>query len=247
MRRTDALERYVRSVTDEKRLISGRSLPGDMHPAVVTISRQAGCGAHRVAEAVLDRLPASPSKMAPPWTVFDRELVDRVLADHGLPERIAQFMPEDHVSDVADAVEHLFGLHPPSGMLVRKTAETILHLAEAGNVVIIGRAANIVTRSVPYAFHVRLVGSFERRVRLIEDRMQLAHPAAVEHVRKTDAARRGYVHKYYRVEIDDPVLYHLVINMDRMSAIETADVIVAGMRAVRSEDALPVVATAPTG
>jgi hypothetical protein len=77
--------------------------------------------------------------------VFDRNLVDKVLEDHDLPAQLARFMPEDRASELSNIMDGLFGLHPHSETLVRKTAETILHLAELGNVVVIGRGSNIVT------------------------------------------------------------------------------------------------------
>ena len=42
-------------------------------------------------------------------------------------------------------------------VLVHKTAKTILQLAEMGNVIIIGRGANVVTAHMNNIFHVRLV------------------------------------------------------------------------------------------
>jgi cytidylate kinase len=229
-----ALERYVRFVTDEARVAEARVRPPAAHPPVVTISREAGCRAHEIADAVAARMQSRSSATSSPWTVFDRDLVDRVVADHGLPERLARFMPEDRISDVADTLEEFFGLHPPSAMLVRKTAETILRLAEIGNVVIIGRAANIITHELPYAFHVRIVGSFERRVRRVEDARGLSTSVAESDVRRTDASRRNYAQKYYGRRVDDPLLYDLTINTDRLKTDEVAELIVAGVEILRA-------------
>ena len=44
---------------------------------VVTISRQAGSGAHVVAGALVARLQPEPSEASCPWTIFDRNLVDK--------------------------------------------------------------------------------------------------------------------------------------------------------------------------
>ena len=115
----------------------------------ITISRQSGCGAHAVAEKLAAWLQARSPKDAPPWTVFDRNLVEKVLEDHNLPQRLAKFMPEDRVSEMADTMDELFGLHPPSWTLVRQAADTILHLAELGNVILIGRGANVITQGFP--------------------------------------------------------------------------------------------------
>jgi hypothetical protein len=60
----------------------------------VTLSRQTGCGALVVAEKLAEYLQQH-SKHAPVWTVFDRNLMDKVLEDHNLPAYLARFLPED--------------------------------------------------------------------------------------------------------------------------------------------------------
>ena len=72
------------------------------HRPVITISRQAGSGAHVVAQALVAGLQARDPQASPPWTMFDRDLVERVLKDHRLPKRLAEFMPEDRVSGITD-------------------------------------------------------------------------------------------------------------------------------------------------
>mgnify|MGYP001411061769 CR=1 FL=1 len=55
----------------------------------VTISRQCGSGALVVAGKLAERLQPHSPKGAPPWTVFDRNLMEKVLEDHHLPKRLA--------------------------------------------------------------------------------------------------------------------------------------------------------------
>ena len=152
-----------------------------------------------------------------PWTIFDRNLVEKVLEDHDLPARLAASMPEDRKSEMADTLDGLFGQRTTSWTLVKKTAETILHLAEVGNVVIIGRGANIITAKLPFAFHVRLVGSLERRIEHLIDYKHLSLEEAKEYARTEELGRARYVKKYYSADIEDPLLYDLVINTDRVS------------------------------
>ena len=82
-----------------------------------------------------------------------------MLEEHSLPKSLARFMPEDRISEVSDTMDELFGLHPPSWDLVHKTSETILHLAQLGHVIIIGRGAKVITAKLDGVLHVRLVGS----------------------------------------------------------------------------------------
>ena len=162
---------------------------GDVPRRVVTISRQTGSGAHAVAEKLAACLQALSPAHACPWTVFDRNLVEKVLEDHNLPQRLAQFMPEDRVSEIADTMDELFGLHPPSWTLVRQTSDTILRLAELGNVILIGRGATILTRKLDYVLHVRLVGSLENRVQHVQELEHLGREAALNIIRREDRGR----------------------------------------------------------
>ena len=191
----------------------------------ITISRQAGSGAHAVAEKLLEYLQAQASPDECPWTVFDRNLVQKVLEDHHLPERLARFMPEDRIGGVTDTMDELFGLHPPSSTLVHKTAETILHLAELGSVILIGRAANVITRKLDHVFHVRLIGSLQKRAAYLQRLHHLSYKAAVDLADSEDLGRRRYLKRYFEHEVDDPSLYHLVINTDLVPYDEAARII----------------------
>jgi cytidylate kinase len=200
--------------------------PDEPRPPAVTISRETGAGGLSIAERLADRLQICQKSGDCPWTVFHRNLVAKVLEDHHLPRRLAQFMPEDRVSFIADTLEELLGLHPSSWKLVHQTAETILHLAELGNVILVGRGANVITRELAHVCHVRLVGSFARRCERVEARHKITKEAARRYIRKEDAARKGYVQKHYDRDIEDPLLYHLVINTDWVSVDGAADLVV---------------------
>jgi hypothetical protein len=101
--RMSAVDRYVRFVNDADRV--GRR-PDRFAPpgSVVTISREAGCDAHALADALVEQLRPHAREGSTPWTVFDRNLVERVLAEHRLPAHLAEYMPEDVVSPVVDSV-----------------------------------------------------------------------------------------------------------------------------------------------
>ncbi len=92
----------------------------------VAISRQTGSGANRIAEKLAEYLKAETSADERPWTVFDKDLITKVLEDHHLPARLAKFIPEDRVSYINDTVDEILGLHPPSWVVVRQSTETIL-------------------------------------------------------------------------------------------------------------------------
>jgi len=193
----------------------------------LTISRQSGSGAHEIAEQLAARLQPLVQTTQRPWTVFDKDLVTRVLEDHHLPARMAEFIPEDRITELQDAVQELFGLRPPSWTLIQHTSETILRLVELGDVILIGRGANVVARSHPEVLHVRLVGSEEMRAMRIADARKISRKAALEALRKEDRGRARYLKKYFDADVEDPRLYHMVFNTDMVSQPQVVNVLSA--------------------
>lgn len=191
----------------------------------VTISRLTGSGAHIVAENLANYLQEHGPKDSCPWAVFDHNLMEKVLEDHKLPQRLARFMPEDRATEIADIMDELFDLHPPSWTVIRQTADTVLSLAELGNVILIGRGATVITAKLDYVFHVRIIGSLEKRVKHVQELDHFSKVAALERIRQEDRGRKRYLKKYYNADPDDPLLYHLIINTDDVPYEEAARII----------------------
>ncbi|MCX6903962.1 MAG: cytidylate kinase-like family protein, partial [Verrucomicrobia bacterium] len=151
--------------------------PG-LHPAV-TISRQTGSGAMDIARELSDFLQAR-NPVPGGGAVFDKNLVTRMLEDHNLPKQLAGFLPEDRISRIKDMMEEVFGLHPPSDTLIHQISETIVHLAELVHVVLVGRAAHVITRQAQNVFHVHLIAPMEKRQARVMARRQMDPEAALE-------------------------------------------------------------------
>jgi cytidylate kinase len=191
----------------------------------ITISRQAGTGGHLIAELVAGHLQTHRTDGEATWMVFDRNLLEKVLEHHQLPARLAKYMPEDRVSGVHDTLDELFGLHPPTWKLVEKANDTILRLAELGNVILLGRGGNIITSKLDYMFHVRLVGDKAARIEFVQADRKLDKKAATELVEQEDEGRRRYIKHYFHRDIDDPSLYHLTINTTQIGHVTAAGII----------------------
>ncbi len=191
----------------------------------LTIERQTGAGALTVAEKLAEYLEAQAPTENRPWTVYDQNLVQKVLEDHHLPQKLVRFMPEDRVSLIEDTMQELLGLHPPTWTLVYHATETMLKLAEVGNVILVGRGSTTITAKLPHVFHIRLVGSLARRIERVSHYYGLGPKAARAYLEKTEQGRRDYVRRHFRANLDDPLLYHLVVNTDHLSAQEAARVV----------------------
>jgi len=205
----------------QPRLVAQRGAVQDSIRPAITISRMTGAGGHRVAARLAEYLQTHvPGHRA--WTVFDRNLIDKVLEDHHLDKRFADFVTESHKSMLADSVEEWMGLHPSSWTLVQQTNAAILQLAKMGNVILVGRGGNVITSKLPSVFHVRLVGSLDKRIGRAQEDYNLSRKAAPAFIKKEDNGRRRYLKENFDKDIDDPLLYHLIINTDLISCDDTA-------------------------
>jgi|ERR1017187_366828 cytidylate kinase len=190
----------------------------------ITISRMCGSGGRTVASELMEYLQSHTSADRR-WTIFDKNLIEKVLEDHHLSKRLVEFLPEDRQSLFAEMVEKMRGLHPPTSTLVKQTVETVWNLAAGGYVILVGRAANVITERLDNVYHVRLVGSLENRIARVEEVYEMGRSDAREFIKAQDLAKRHYMKEYFGREIDDPMLYHMIINTDKMSYEKAARLI----------------------
>ena len=191
----------------------------------VTISRQAGCGAVNIAEKLAAHLQQHAPPQNAPWTIFDRNLMDQVLADHNLPAYLAKTLPEDRMSALEDMIAEIVGARPTVQKLVLQTSETVLKFADLGGVIIIGRGGNVITAKLPHVFHVRLIAPLEDRIeRICRDDKKVSAEAR-KFCLEEEASRARYLKTYFNADINDPMGYHLVINTSRVGYENTAKLI----------------------
>lgn len=98
------------------------------------------------------------------------------------------------------------------------TAEEVLDAAAQGNVVIRGWGATLLLRPVPHVPCIRIMRPFDQRVRwlmneLDTDDVELARAE----IRRSDHANAARMHDQFGVDWGDPVLFDLVLNLDRLS------------------------------
>jgi cytidylate kinase len=148
--------------------------------------------------------------------------------------RLAKYLPEDRVSEVQDAMDEIFGVHPSTWTVVEQTAETILRLTHLGNVILVGRGANMITAKMPGVFHVRLVAPLADRIAHAHQYYNMTPSEAREFIEREDKGRARYLKKYFDADVENPLLYHLVINTSLVSYDAAADLIVAAANAART-------------
>ncbi|HUR90242.1 MAG TPA: cytidylate kinase family protein [Ramlibacter sp.] len=98
------------------------------------------------------------------------------------------------------------------------TAEEVFTLAQRGNAVLRGWGATVLLRAVPHIVTVRITRPFAQRVDWLMDHLGITdHEAAEAEVRRSDEAHAHRMHSQFGVTWGDPLLYDIVINMERLS------------------------------
>ncbi len=182
----------------------------------ITISRQCGIDTTDLCEKLVAIFNQLKSENTAEWAFFDKNLIEKVIKDHDLPERINKFLSEEKISTVNAMLNELLGVHPPILKLVHQTSSTILKLAQVGNVIIIGRGANIITSHLRNTFNIRLIAPKNIRIRNLEKQLNVSRKEAAEILEREDKARKEYIETYFRKDIDDPLLYDVVLNTAKL-------------------------------
>jgi cytidylate kinase len=202
--------------TDEAKLEKG---------PCITISRETGSGADQVAIHLADILKNYKKDNSRDWTIFDKNLIQKVLEDHHLPQHLAVLMRENSYSAVSSVMQNLFGESHESWDLVHKTSQTILQLSETGNSIIIGRGGNFITAKLKNCFHVRLIANLEDRIKHVEELYNYNKSEAEKFIQKEDQAREKYLKMYFHHNVKDPLIYHMILNTSLLGYRQSAEII----------------------
>ncbi len=139
-------------------------------------------------------------------------------------------MPEDRRSFIQDVMDELVGLRPPSWVMEPKIAETVLHLADAGYVILVGRGANFITAHMLNVFHIRLIASLPKRLERVQKLNSLTPKEAAKFIRDEDRSRNRYAKEHFHKSVDEALAYDLVLNTDRISFSDAVELIKDGAR-----------------
>jgi cytidylate kinase len=98
-------------------------------------------------------------------------------------------------------------------------------LASRGNVVIVGRGAQIVLRNIPGVFKARIVAPRELRIKRVMDQKKVSMEEAATYVEKYDHQRQSLIRSIFNKDLRDLRLYDLIINTVAYTPEGAADIL----------------------
>jgi cytidylate kinase len=140
---------------------------------------------------------------------------------HEIAERVAEKM---HVS--RSLINRLRGgkagvlerLRTDREAMALYSAEEVLEAAAKGNVVIRGWGATQLLRPVPHVPCIRIMRPFDKRVDWLMNEIDTDDRSVAEaEIQRSDQANASRMHDQFGVEWNQPVLFDLVLNTDRLS------------------------------
>jgi len=191
---------------------------------IVTISRQMGALGEEIAYRTSNLL-TEMNQGKHPWVVVDKDLGERVIADHHLPKQIANFFSGEQILSINDHLNGILGISTAGPVILEKMVSTIIQLARIGHIIFVGRAAHLITAQFPRSIHIRIVGSFDCRVGRIAESKHCSWDDAATEVQKVDEQRRHFASTYFTSDLDDSENFDMLFNTNRMSVEESAQVI----------------------
>jgi cytidylate kinase len=203
--------------------------------AIVTISRELGSEGTRIAEAVARALGVE---------CVDKEVLAEMARQAGLSVEVIAQAEERLLSRptlVSQDMRSLFakGQTTRTGPLdettyVEQMTQAIRTLASRGDLVFVGRGAQLILQDWPNALHVHLYAPIEVRARRIQQRRGLPDlDTALRIVQQADEQRRSWFRRFFAgADWKNPRYYHLMIDTSRIPPDLAASLIVQAARAI---------------
>jgi cytidylate kinase len=183
--------------------------------SLITISESIGCGGKAIAGLVADEL-----KM---------ELYD----DRRLEEEAIQLgiKPKD-VNGLDEKAPGLFSrIFSDKPQVYLDVLEGVVYeVATRGKGIILGHGSQVLLRDFGCALHVRIDGSESSRIEYLINQRGLSREATEKLIHKTDNEQRGFLQFAFHMNWNDPSLYDLVINRDKLSTGLAAKFIIEAAR-----------------
>ena len=216
--------------------------------SVITISRQAGSGGNHIAARVAERLHYDLVDQRLIYEVAQAASIPEAVVKHydEKPENpILDFLrsmvviraphtvfpaseiePSDDLVTFSPSIEHRTYIPWGRDEYLRLVQMSIASLADAGRVVIVGRAAPAILKDRQDTLHIKTVAPLSFRLHRIMEEMGISQNEALETLKKSDKERARYVKIHYNADWRDPLIYHLTINTEKTGIDKAVDVIV---------------------
>lgn len=204
----------------ELRRMGDQQAPHSEKGPVICISRELGVGARVITKQLSEELGC---------TILGRDTIDHVAEDLHAQRRLVDALDERGRASLERWVEgYLHGSPVEFDEYARSLIKVFRVAAEKGSVIFLGRGASFVL-GLENAFCVRLVAPLERRVTQLVTYESMTRDQALDQIHKRDAEQAAFTRKVFHRDINDPLAFHLTLNLHKMDLGQAVQVILTTM------------------
>lgn len=177
--------------------------------AIITISRGSHSRGREVAEKIAKKLG---------YECISREVILEASEDFNVPE----VMLLQAVYNAPTVFQRfMYGKERYHAFI----EAALLKQFRKNNIVYHGFAGHFFVRNVPHVLKVRIIANFEDRIRLVMSKEGITRKDAIKFLEKLDEERVKWSEFFYGIDIRNPDLYDLLININKLSTDDAADII----------------------
>lgn len=188
--------------------------------AVVTISRQFGAGGRTLGEMIakeldyqfLDDLIIQELAEKARVSTDSIKSMERT-AGSTLSKLISGMFSRNYMERIIGADKGYIDEH----IYVELLHEVIMNFAKKDNVVLLGRGGQYILQNFNGAYHILLVADWENRIKFMQQFYKISDGRAKKAVKQGETRRSSLYKKFGKEDYDQPYLYHIVLNMSRLS------------------------------
>jgi cytidylate kinase len=195
---------------------------------VISITRNIGCFASPIAEKLVSKINNNlgNENKNRQWSWISKEILEKSAQELKTdPENIAPIFSAKEKSFFEDlATSFISKYYVSDSNIIATIKAVILSYAHVGNIVIVGRASQIISKEIKKSLHIKLIAPLEYRVKQIADKHHLEPKKAKKLVTDTDTQRTNFM-KLFMGDTPELNFYDLIINRSKYSEDYIVDLI----------------------
>jgi cytidylate kinase len=196
--------------------------------SVITISRQFGAGGRTLGKKVAQRLDY----------LFEDDAIIQEIAKKA---KVSKSSVKGHEQAAGSLISRILSTMVDRGYMERLTGDKVGYLdeeiyvqtltdvigefAKKDNVVLLGRSSQYILQNTENVFHILMVASEPDRIDFLQKTYNLSPAKARQAVEQGDKRRRNLYSKFAKSGYDVPTLYHMCLNMSRVSMDLAVDLV----------------------
>jgi len=179
--------------------------------AIITISR--GCYSHgkEIAEKVAATLG---------YECVSREILIEASQFFHVPEMKL-------LHSLHDAPSILKRMTHGEDMFLSFVQAALLEHAKRDNIVYHGHAGHLLIPEISHVLKVRVLAELDNRISFLQQKQKVPKEEAAAFIKKEDMERAHWTRYVYKIDVNDPHIYDLVLNIGRLTIADACQIICA--------------------